>query len=244
MRKHTSFLICGALIISSAAYCNEPHYPKLFFSYSSLYDSTLCPPDANPVNPTWALEAQTRKGEFSKIWYTEASKIFRQFFNDFEKGFHRKEYTVTLSACNASWSYSNPLVIRLLPFLKSFVASTPNFPLFPDCGFASQIFHELLHVWLGEHFDFSRSSLYARYQEAGESSTVLAHLHLMALQKLIYSELGRKDLLSFIDWNYSNMKDPAYPRAWEIVNRSNDYKAFVAEIRAQSLDVQNELLGH
>ncbi len=167
----------------------SPSFPELFFKYSSLYDSTVCPPPygSDPLKPSWrpewAKEARALEPTFTAIWKAEAPVFFGQLFSDFGKGFSRKELTATLSACTNSFNYSDPLVLRALRYLKSYMGSVPTHP---DYAFANTVFHELLHTWLVENFDRSKSALIKQYEadssiKPEEMDMVLSHLHLMAI---------------------------------------------------------------
>ncbi len=136
----------------------------------------------------------------------------------------RKELTATLSVCPNSWNYSDPLVLRTLNFLKSFMGQRPTWP---DFAFADLVFHELLHTWLVENFIFN-GPLLSKYKS--EPPIVRAHLHLMAIQKFVYLELGRKDLSSWISWKYSGMSKD-YARAWQIVDQIEGYAPFIQELK-------------
>ncbi|MGE3758063.1 MAG: hypothetical protein AB7H97_09910 [Pseudobdellovibrionaceae bacterium] len=89
-------------------------------------------------------------------------------------------------------------------FLKSYMQDTP---VRSDDSFADLVFHELLHTWISENVKFP-TPLYNKYQN--EERAVRNHLHLMALQKYIYTALNRDDLVKMIDRQYSNMPVPAY----------------------------------
>jgi len=51
-----------------------------------------------------------------------------------------------------------------------------------------------------------------------EADEVRNHIHLMAIQKMVYLKLHRKDMLDMIDNSYRNNQGPVYRRAWQIVN--------------------------
>jgi hypothetical protein len=71
----------------------------------------------------------------------------------------------------------------------------------------------------------SSSALIKKY--AGESPQTLNHLHVMALEKLALVKVnGNTDLMGYVNFN------PAYKRAWQIVNDIEGYEAFVKELKA------------
>ena len=206
--------------VTSAFAESTPHYPKLFFEYSGLYDN-ICAGN-NPVDDAWASEASSKEPEFTKVWEDSAPLLFNQLFSDFKKGFTRNEMTATLSVCAFAPSYSNPLILNVSRFLKSYMKDAP---VRGDHVFVDLVFHELLHTWVDENIS-ETTPLLLKYKS--ESASVRAHLHLMALQVLVYKETGRNDLLEWINLQYPRMRGD-YPRAWEIVNKEG-YEAFIKEI--------------
>lgn len=208
------------LLFSFCSFAEEPMYPKLFFSYSYAYDDYCS--EYNPVDEAWSEEAQRREKEFEKVWEDEAPQFFKQLFAEFGKGFSRREYTATLSVCPGKPSYSNPIVLKINPYLKSYKPDMPMRPLFT---FADLVFHELLHTWIVENL--KESALLLKYKN--EDRSIRNHLHLMAVQILIYRGLERKDLLDWLEMQYPRMRGP-YQRAWQIVN-DEGYEAFIAELK-------------
>jgi len=160
------------------------------------------------------------------VWNKSGPILFGKVFETFGRGFKRKEITATVSVCQAP-SYSNPLVLNVNRFLKSYMGTRP---VRSDESFADLVFHEMLHTWVTENMTWP-TPLTTKY--GNEERTVTNHLHLMALQKFVYTELGRADLLRMIDDQYRNMSAPAYNRAWEIVSTIEGYEAFIAEIERE-----------
>ena len=64
-----------------------------------------------------------------------------------------------------------------------------------------------------------------------EPILVQTHLHLMAVMKQVYLKLGRSEQLKEIIARDSAAPNPAYRRAWQIVNDIEGHQAFVAELR-------------
>lgn len=55
---------------------------------------------------------------------------------------------------------------------------------------------------------------------------------MMAMEKMTLLKLNRLDDLKTIDYEYRNRPDPAYKRAWEIVNDIEGYQPFPLPPRA------------
>lgn len=185
-------LFIAIIIFQSHLFANEPSYPKLFFSYSWLYDSVCAEAPNKQIKPEWAQEAREKSKDFELVWMKEAPALMNKLFEIFNLGFQRKEVTATLSVCPRTQSFSNPLVLNVNRHLKSYMADRP---VASETHFADLVFHELLHTWIVENLPWP-SPILERYKV--EAQVTKNHLHLMAVQKLIYTELKRSDLLSII----------------------------------------------
>lgn len=97
--------------------------------------------------------------------------------------------------------------------------------------FVSMTHHELLHSLVDNIVNdkFSQSSvLLEKYKN--EHFNVLAHLHLMAIQKSVNEKLNDKELIQATDQLYSYISGD-YARAWEIVRIEGPEK-FLTELQA------------
>jgi len=207
------------LALAFAFVAHAQSYPKLFFSYSSLYDAN-CPAEMRP-SPAAVEEILTRTGEFAAAWQAQGPALMAALFNLTGKGFSRSELTATLSGCRDLPSISDPLVLNVTRYLRiERGARARNLDQFVDL-----VFHEMLHTWVGENLP-RQTQLLHKY--ADESRLVRSHLHLMALQVMVYRRAGRTDLLSWIEVFYPSMSGE-YPRAWEIV-QVEGAEAFFAEL--------------
>jgi hypothetical protein len=97
-------------------------------------------------------------------------------------------------------------------------------------AFVCDVFHELLHVWVDENINKSTSAMLAKYQS--EDSDTCEHLHLMAIQKMVYFKIGRQDMVEMIDQAYRNFAPASYRRAWEIVSDIEGNEAVLQDITA------------
>lgn len=122
-------------------------------------------------------------------------------------------------------SMSQPLMVNTKRFLKSYSNTESPSPIH---GFVDVTFHELIHNFLDENFDPSRSILIKKYKN--EDDSVLAHIHLMALQKALYNNLNRPEMIEWIEVFYKQI-GKSYLRSWEIVNKLENYQEFVKEVK-------------
>jgi len=127
----------------------------------------------------------------------------------------------TLTVCLPA-SLSVPLIVVVTPFL-------PGAPK-PDqaWGFSEVIFHELMHSYVRPVF--RHSLLLDKYRD--EPQTTKYHLHVMAIEKMTLLMLKRSDQLKVLDHDYRHGREPAYKRAWEIVNDLEGYEPFIDELKA------------
>lgn len=200
-------------------FAQETDFPKLFFSYSWLFDRSVCD---KPVDESWVNEAVAKTPYFTKIWDDSAPSLFSTLFSKFKGRFSRKELTATLSVCPKFISFSDPLAIKVTWYLKSYMQEKP---VASDAAFVQTVSHELLHTWVGENL--GESKLLEKYKS--ESSVVKNHMHLMALEQFTYTASGRDDLLKRIQTFYPERQDD-YARSWEIVQLEG-YQKFLDEFQ-------------
>ena len=149
----------------------------------------------------------------------------------FKRGFKAKERTAILYVGD-SWSYGSGwfLILGVSNLLEP---GWKESSITKEEVFNSLLFHELLHIWLEENLDVAGSALLEKYRY--EHQYVLDHLHLMALQKMVYLNLRRFDILSEIDKGYRIFSLPEYRRAWEIVTQIEGYETVLEDLRLNLL---------
>lgn len=219
------FLIISMLFLTSCATLgpanSEPKIPKVFFSYSFLFDQVCEKMTGQTIPMAVKTEGPMRIEEFKSQWKIDSPAFFQVLTNKIGRGFVRAEETVSLTSCNIP-SVSDPILIPMKRWFASLGGKEPMY------GFSDVIFHELLHRYLTSNFDADKSVLIKKYK--AERQQVLSHLHSMALQKMIYSDLKRTDLLKWLDRDYNELIGGDYRRAWEIVNSIEGYDVFVSEL--------------
>ncbi|MGE0010158.1 MAG: hypothetical protein AB7F19_06510 [Candidatus Babeliales bacterium] len=230
MKKKSAIL--GFILVVSAskifAQTYQSHFPKLVFKYDWRGKSL-------DLIGRWSLDGVTLaqlkeqydllSPELVRSCEHDLPLFFEELFSVFNRGIKAKERTVLISLTNR-WSYGSHrfLVLGLRNILD------PS----PWCRkgsrsdeFTTTMFHELLHVWVDENVS-QESPLVKKYSK--EDIVVNAHIHLMALQKMVYLNLNRPDLLEMIDDGYRNYAPLSYKRAWEIVNDIEGYEAVLKDI--------------
>lgn len=101
-------------------------------------------------------------------------------------------------------------------------------PVKTDGQFVGLVFHELLHTFVVENTNWP-TPMIRKY--SAEPRLTRNHLHLMAVERFVYEQLGRQDLVELTARGYA--RNPEYKRAWEIVELEG-VSAFTSEIQRQS----------
>jgi len=194
----------------------------------SLLDR-LCASDFKVKVDSEAIQAAVQKRpELQREWDAEGPAYLNAALTEIGLDFPYREMQATLTVCLPA-STSIPLVIDVTEFLPT--AKKPA----PPWEFSEVVFHELMHTYVGPVLagaadGYPYSPLMKKYQN--EAPTTKYHLHVMAVEKMTLLKLNRLDDLKTIDHEYRNGPDPAYKRAWEIVNDIEDYHAFINELKA------------
>ena len=167
--------------------------------------------------------------EIQEEWESKEKRVLEITVNLLSKGFRRRELSAALILSPLP-SMSYPLVINVSTFLKSSKDQKPRFYFF------STVYHELLHRYLNEGFSvdvLSSSPLLRKYIDRREPRAVISHLHLFAVQKWVYLNIGKEEeLRKIVQWN-SEADDLAYARAWTIVNELDGLEAYIKELQVR-----------
>jgi hypothetical protein len=220
--KLVTCLVSCLLLVMAANASGEP-YPRvpLVFGYVPFDQSCERWRNAH-IEPQWYAELKTKMQAFQDSWDQEAPLLLGTTIAEIHKPFRYTEMIATLTLCPIP-SMSRPLLINVRPYLDGPTAQQPR-PMFL---FAALVFHELLHTSvIGA---LGPSALLGKYKD--EEPLVKAHLHLMAIMKMVYLKLDRAEHLQQIIERESANDNPGYRRAWQIVNDLEGYQAFVQELR-------------
>lgn len=171
-------------------------------------------------------QLQQQLPDFIAAWDKNAPIFFDEIFSQFKRGFKDKKRTAIINLSH-NWSYGSYwFLIFGLPY---YLDPEPwGCSIARTDGFCDLVFHELLHVWVDENINTNKSLLFEKYKY--EDHHTLEHLHLMALQKMVYINLSRFDMVAFIDESYRERSLLSYKRAWEIVNEIEGYEAILNDI--------------
>ena len=217
MKKISIRTLTLTLFFSSSVMATN-HSPTLLFQLKNN-DQFECSID---FSIELLKEAKSRIPFWKTYWGEKSPIIFYFLKTHFVSDFSQPSYLVQLSACPTTTSYSRPLILNISRFLISHTGESNQHP---DYVFVILTFHELMHNWIEDNL--YKSDLLRKY--ASESRTVKVHLHLMALEKYVYSEMKMFNHLKYIQNKYPKIGGD-YARAWQIVN-TEGHLNFISELK-------------
>ncbi len=232
MQKNSAILgfllaICTTMI---SAQTYESQFPKLLFKYDwrgKCLDAVGRWTLDGVTLPQLKEQYDLLSPEILATCEYDLPLLVEELFSVFNRGIKAKERTVLISL-TSRWSYGSHRFLVL--GLRYILDPNPWCRKGSRCDeFTTTLFHELLHVWVDENIS-QESTLVKKYRK--EDIEVKAHIHLMALQKMVYLNLNRPDLLEMIDDGYRNFAPPSYRRAWQIVNDIEGYEIVLQDIHA------------
>lgn len=195
--------------------------PKVFFSWAQPYDR-MCArgfdfsnldkdADNEKLQQSWSTELKDRIPEFQQKWDELSPELFKVLLAEFKRDFSRSEYTASLSTCAVAPSMPDPFVLNVSRYLKTYMSPKPprDLKLFIDVAF-----HELLHLWIAENFK-QETALKIKYKN--EKLGVTNHIHLFAMQSLIYEKAKRKNLWKEVH-DFHIRKGGPHKRAMQILD--------------------------
>jgi hypothetical protein len=205
------------LALCSVAALGKDYYPEVQFAYNPIIDKDC----SIQIQKSWVTEVKNKESFIKNYWDNNSPELLNFVFDQFKIKFSEKIYYANLSVCPPTPSFSNPLILNVSRFLKSYVGENK---VNPDYAYLILGFHELMHNWVFDNLH--SSALLQKYQN--ETDNVKDHLHLMALEHFTYTTLGKKDLLGWIERKYPSIGGD-YARAWKIVNYEGG-EAFLKEL--------------
>lgn len=223
MRKALWIAFCGFFCAAPAL---GQQYPRVELVYQYVPFDLFCEQWRNTkIEEGWKEELESKIKAYQEYWDKEAPLLLGTTVSELGKPFPRKEMIAVLTLCPIS-SMSTPLMFGIWRFLDGPTQGNPR-PMFL---FSSELFHELLHTYI-RPFPPPDSKLMEKYKN--EPLFVQTHVHVMAVMKQVYLKLGRSEQLKEIIARDSAAPNPAYRRAWQIVNEIEGHEAFVKELRVR-----------
>lgn len=198
-------------------------YPKVRFDYGFVpFDRACSKATGKEIPQEQIAELESRLASFQEHWDEEGPRLLEATIAATGKPFIQQHLTAVMSLCDFP-SMSHPLLLNMRRFLNS----GPEDPPRSKSSFLSLVFHELLHIYVTETLE--KSPLIEKY--ADEPGSVKSHMHLMAIMKKVYLQLGLEDELA--ELVAKDAGRPIYARSWQIVNELEGYQPFVDELKAE-----------
>ena len=225
-------LLFFSLLVGSISAKAQQIVPRLVLEYSYGLD-LYCAPAVTPETltpwqlamipkiPNYRSELLDKMPWFQSEWNRTGTPLMLEAARVIGKGFPVTEIRAAVFLCPRFPSMGTPLALNIISYLESTVKDIPSLdkPL-PIFFFVSTTFHELLHKYINAILIQTGSDVIAR---VNEPDLVKAHLHLFALQKLVFESLNIGQLLPQIQ-KLEAIHGPDYVRAWNLVH--NDEALF------------------
>ena len=198
--------------------------PTVEITYSKSLDWVCSQVRGPDVEEAWEAELENLLPRYQQQWQTIGPRLLETTSSMTGKFFPESDITAHLTLCNVPSNAFFSIVVNMRHALSSYTAD----PVPLDYKI-SVLFHEILHQFLNAHRPDS-SDLLTAHQD--EDYRVLDHLHLLALEKAVYLQLGLDSELDNIIEVDGRLPSDAYKKAWSIVNKTPDeYRKYVAEIK-------------
>ena len=192
--------------------------------YSRTLDAACSLIGGYDLDPAAQAELEAMLPRLRRAWASDGQPVLDRIFERTGKRLRGGRHDVRLTLCGIPSSSPFGTIVNMRHALPS-VTDRPV----PLRYKVAVIDHELLHGLLAG-VDLSGSALLKAH--SGEPRRVRDHLHLFALLKSALLDLGRTSEFEAIVRIDGRLPEPAYRRAWEIVNSSaGGYRFYVEEVR-------------
>lgn len=236
------------LLAAAAATAPVPPVPEVSFNHSGLIERYCATSSADKPDDAVLAEIDARVDEFRQAWAASGPRLMAANVALTGRPYGFRETMATLHGCRDMPSYSAPLLIAVSAFTRAGAAlpavgvkglerngtgagGAVAGTVAPMSGFTYLVWHESTHRYIGDILDRlpgATTPLLRKY--AAEDGVTLSHVHLFALEKLVYRRLG---LQREYEERVLRVKARAFRsavRALEIVD-SEGAEAFVEELR-------------
>jgi len=219
-------LLSSTAVGTSAA---EPAYPDVTFQYSPVFDDACADATKQTIDPEAVKELQNRFASFQDAWHKDGPQLLGAVPELTGVPFRFREAKAALILCGFP-SIANPLMINVNRYLKA----TAHGPVAPLEVFSNALFHEILHRYITDWLGTRGHTTPLLEKYGTEPKVVVTHLHLFAIEALVYRKLGReKDLEAVIVSQQAIPLWPAFKRTRELVEKEKP-ESFLREFRNDS----------
>lgn len=200
--------------------------PKIYFERADLFDDFVGQIFSPKISKDLSDKADDAIIRIENIWEEIGERILTTLIGQTDRSFDRSELSAFVTLSKIS-SLSHPLFISLYKYCD-FENETLDFRIE---AVVDTIFHELLHIFLGgSNLVEWPTPLVKKSGDIPFQTKV--HLHLLSLQKLVYSKIGTDYLLEHWNNYYEiNRSGDDYHLAWKIISENDNYLNFVGELK-------------
>ncbi len=197
--------------------------PEIIFESGWLLDDSLAEISKTELNQEAIDEIVKRTPEFQTAWNDLGRPLLSSVIKKNGIFFREKDIKCFLIYGPIYGGLSHPLIINVKRYLHS-LQEKPT----PLSDFVEVAFHVLLHILLQDNARSWPTPMIQNYMEDGFE--VIAHLHLMALQRKAHENAGsRIDWLN--DW-YGKMGE-SYSKTWKAVSDDAVYEGLLKELSTE-----------
>ena len=204
----------AAALFLAAGTAAARDYPAVSIDYFALFDRTCSEMAKRPVEEAAMRETETRLEEFRAQWARDEAALLGSVVAVTGVAFRFAETRAALVSCGFQ-SMSLPLLVNVRPYL----ATVSGTNLAPMSDFSNTLFHEALHRYVVDAIRAlpgGTTPLLKKY--ASEHPAVRSHVHLFAIERLVYRKVGReKELEATIEVENTFRGAAAFRRARAIV---------------------------
>jgi hypothetical protein len=202
--------------------------PTVTITYSQAQDAACAADRHYVIQKQWEDELTQNLPRVHDLWNMVGLRLLTTTEKITGRQFSRRDVAIHLTLCNLpSESSSSGITVNMRFALNSFTKE----PVAMRYK-VSVFYHELLHAFIDDYLP-PHSKLLAQHES--EPTRVRDHLHLLALEKAVYLELGMKEELAEIINADGQLPDGFYKRAWEIVNQDETtYLKYLDELKAHN----------
>ena len=199
--------------------------PSVRITYDAAQDAVCAEKEHYVIEKQWQDELEQDLPHIRELWDGLGPKLLATTEELTGKEFPTREADVRLTLCSVpSESTGIDIKINMRYALHSFTKE----PV-PLRYKVSIFYHELLHRFIDRNLPRQSRLL---VEHASEPDRVRDHLHLLALEKAVYLQLGLKEQLAEIIRVDGELPNGFYKRAWEIVNKDETtYLKYMAELK-------------
>jgi hypothetical protein len=180
--------IFAAASLLAAGAADARDYPAVSVDYFALFDRACAEMAKQPVDEPALRETEARLAEFRTQWAGDEAALLGSVVAVTGVAFRFAETRAALVSCGFQ-SISLPLLVNVRPYLGAASGAKPA----PMSDFSNTVFHEVLHRYVADSIRAlpgSTTPLLKKY--ATEHPAVRNHMHLFAIERLVYRKVGRE----------------------------------------------------